>query len=126
MNMGMTYEEYWNGDIEMPRYYLRAYKQRQDDLNFWAWMQGAYVYEAVMRLVPAINPFSGQKTIPGYIEDPFPLTEAQREKIQKRKEREAFEKFRAGWKVFTKELNESFQQREEVTDDGGQRTDDGT
>lgn len=43
----MSSEEYWEGDISLPRYFLKAYKMRQEQTNYDAWLHGLYVYDAV-------------------------------------------------------------------------------
>ena len=51
LSLGMTYEEFWEGDISLPKFYREAEKLRVkracEDDNFQCWLQGLYVYEAV-------------------------------------------------------------------------------
>ena len=44
----MSLSEYWDGDSELPRYFLKSYKMRQEQINHEAWLHGLYVYDAVV------------------------------------------------------------------------------
>lgn len=47
----MTAEEYWEGDNTLPYFYRKAYKLRvknkRDENNFNAWLQGQYMLDAI-------------------------------------------------------------------------------
>jgi hypothetical protein len=45
--IGMSSAEYWSGDPSLVRYYRKAYRIRQEEKNNNAWLQGAYIYDAV-------------------------------------------------------------------------------
>lgn len=62
MAMGMTYDEYWNGDVLAPRMYREKYKlqQQQDDIK--AWMQGMYIYEVLCDVSPLFQ-FMSKKAV---------------------------------------------------------------
>lgn len=47
MSLGMTREEYWNGDIFLPLDYIEAELHRKKAKNWEAWLFGAYVCDAV-------------------------------------------------------------------------------
>lgn len=51
LNVGMTYDEFWEGDCRMTRAYLRAWKlkeeKRQSDIDLQAWLIGQYVMDAI-------------------------------------------------------------------------------
>lgn len=46
MSMGMSYDEFWEGDVALPKFYREAYKLKQErefeQANFNAWLQGFY------------------------------------------------------------------------------------
>ena len=71
----MTYEQFWDGDVELVKYYRQSWKLKQQIKNQDYWLQGAYVYEAVLRASPILNPFAkkGTKPVP-YLEQPYDLT----------------------------------------------------
>lgn len=51
LNVGMTYDDFWNGDCQMTRFYYKAWKikreREEDDLDVLAYYVGAYVMEAI-------------------------------------------------------------------------------
>lgn len=82
----MSYEQYWYGDPWMTRAYAQAYLNRRKIENENAWIQGAYIANAVT--VAIANTF-GKKKI-DYLKQPldlFPKTEAE-EKAEIREERQ--------------------------------------
>ena len=74
--IGMTYDEYWNGDNCLPRYYRKKHKLQRAEANHMAWMQGAYVYEAILACAPTLNALSKNKEPVPYRDAPIPLTHA--------------------------------------------------
>ena len=88
--MGMTYEQFWQGDVTMTKAYLKAYKVRQKeqvDINEWnIWKQGMYIYEALCDVSPVLHAFSrkGTKPLP-YPRVPYGM-EDKIEKIEENKE----------------------------------------
>ena len=72
--MGMTPEQFWNGDCSLTVAYRKAYEMKQEADNTRLWLQGAYIYDAISRLIPIMQPFAkkGTKAIP-YLEKPYPL-----------------------------------------------------
>ena len=82
---GMTYEQYWHGDPWLVRAYAQAYLLRRKVDNEQAWIQGAYIANAVT--VAIANTFGKKKT--DYLKKPleiFPKTEAEK-KAEVREER---------------------------------------
>lgn len=76
----MTPEEYWDGDVWLVEYYREAEELRQKRMNAQAWLQGAYVYDAVGRLAPILHPFAKKGTNPQpYPARPYGEKEAQPE-----------------------------------------------
>ena len=70
ISIGMTYEQFWEGDLEITKYYLKAYKmksKREAELKEWhMWKQGVYMYEALCDVSPILHAFSkkGAKPLP--------------------------------------------------------------
>lgn len=73
MAMGMTPDEFWDGENELPKYYREAKKIRDEEANHHAWLQGLYIYDAIGRLAPALKAFSKRKP-EKYMAEPYPLT----------------------------------------------------
>lgn len=78
--MGMTPEQFWEGDSDLVVAYRKAFEMKQEADNQRLWLQGAYIYDAISRLVPIMHPFAkkGTKAIP-YLEKPYPLNEGNAE-----------------------------------------------
>lgn len=60
--MGMTYEQYWEGDSDLVRFYRKAQEIRRDEMNRQAWLQGMYVYEAIADIAPILHAFAKKGT----------------------------------------------------------------
>jgi len=73
MAMGMTYDEYWNGDAELPRFYREAHRLRRIQENHNAWLHGLYVYHAMSSVSPLFRDLVKDHTAEKYLEQPFDL-----------------------------------------------------
>lgn len=60
--MGMTYEQFWEQDSWLVRYYRKAYEIKQEEFNRNAWLQGMYVYEAIADIAPILHAFAKKGT----------------------------------------------------------------
>lgn len=81
MAIGMTYQEYWYEDCWLSEYYLKAYKIKQEQKNQELWLQGVYIYEALIDVSPILHPFSKKGTKPlEYPKKPYSLFEDKKEK----------------------------------------------
>ena len=78
--MGMTPEQFWEGDSNLVVAYRKAFEMKQDADNFNLWLQGKYVYDAISCLIPIMHPFAkkGTKAEP-YLDKPYPLKEGNTE-----------------------------------------------
>lgn len=90
MSIGMSYDEFWNGDVTMVRAYRKAQELRDRRRNQELWLQGMYVYEAICNVSPILHAFAkkGTKPVP-YPAEPYAITE---DEIREREEREARKK----------------------------------
>lgn len=85
--IGMTYEQYWEGDSKLVIAYREAYKLRRKTENENAWLQGLYFYDAFAVVMSKVFSKHGAKQTE-YLQRPldiFPLTE------EEKKQREAEE-----------------------------------
>lgn len=78
--MGMTPEQFWEGDSNLVVAYRKAFEMKQEADNRRLWLQGAYIYDAISCLVPIMHPFAkkGTKAEP-YLDKPYPLKEGNTE-----------------------------------------------
>lgn len=112
--IGMTTEQYWDGDASLPKYYRQAAQIKQDLQNQNLWLQGLYIYEALLDVCPVYHTFAkrGTKAIP-YRSEPIPLRESQQEK----RERKADNKAKVAMESFAVAFNRKF--KEKPQDKGG-------
>ena len=73
MSIGMTYDEYWNGDNQLPKYFRKKHNLEREEKNFFLWLQGAYVYEAILDASPALRAFSKKTKPVPYRSEPIDL-----------------------------------------------------
>lgn len=78
LSIGMSYELYWYGEPNLVKAFREADEMRVDRMNYEAWLQGLYVYQAVGALYPVFNPFSKQKKAEEYLKEPIVITERAR------------------------------------------------
>ena len=86
MSYGMSFDEYWNEDAYLVKFYRDAYKLkiRYDDV--FMWKQGMYIYEALCDVSPILHAFSKKGTKPLQYRTK-PMSEQQKEmKTEKEKE----------------------------------------
>lgn len=107
----MDYDLFWNQDCELVKYYRKAATIKRDMDNQHAWLQGAYVYEAIADLLPALQ-FNAKnaKTKP-YRSEPFPLGGKAPEKV-KEIEKKQTEKAKQFMEMFMISNNERFKRKE--------------
>ena len=79
LSIGMTYEQFWDGDPYLAKYYRQADEMRIERKNQELWLQGMYFYEALCDVSPILHAMARKGTKPNpYSEQPYPITERQR------------------------------------------------
>lgn len=83
----MTWEQYWYGETWMVRAFRKADELKQRRINENLWLQGRYVYDALLCVSPIMHAFAGKdaKPIP-YHEKPYPITADEQEEERKKRE----------------------------------------
>ena len=116
--MGMTYEQYWDGDVLAHKAFREAKKLRLAEANQLAWLQGMYVYEVLMDVTPYLKAFSKGRPKP-YPKEPYDLFKEQREAREEREARERYERIKAGVAAFAKAQKErrAKESKEQEVDD---------
>lgn len=96
LSIGMTYEQFWEGEADLPIYYRKAHRLRLKHLNEESWLLGRYVYDAFCAASPLLHAFAknGTKANP-YLTEPYPSDADELEKRRQNRMREAAENFRA-------------------------------
>lgn len=114
--MGMTYDEYWNKSPSLVRAYRKAWQMKREQKNYEMWMQGMYIYNALLCVAPVMRTsFGGGKVEPGkYPDRPYPMSEKEAQEREAEKDRENFERFLAQLKADSKRIHDQQQEVSEV------------
>lgn len=106
----MTYEQYWNGDCTLVKYYRKADEIRKERVNEELWLQGLYVYEAICDVSPILHAFAKKGTKPQpYSEKPYAITETQHKRAEEEKERKRVEKAKRFMEALMKSNNKKYE-----------------
>lgn len=97
MSIGMSYDDFWNGDVSMAGAYRKAQELRDRRKNQELWLQGMYIYEALCDVSPLFRFTMKSGTIEPlpYVKEPYPITEADVQEREQRKLREMEERMKA-------------------------------
>lgn len=121
LSIGMSYEQYWEMDCDLVKYYRKAADIKRDLMNQNAWLVGLYVYEAIGDNAPILNIAAkkGTKPLP-YRASPFELNvKSDDSGSKKKKERSSDMKAKAVMEMFMVANNKKFEKSGET--DAGQR-----
>ena len=93
LSIGMTPEQYWDGDCALVKYYRKADELRTEKRNQEMWLQGMYIYEAICDVSPILHAFAkkGAKPHP-YPSKPYAINEKQIRQEREERERKIAEK----------------------------------
>lgn len=93
LSMGMTYDQYWNQDCELVKYYRKAQEIRNQQRNQDLWLQGMYIYDAILCASPILRSFAKKGTKPNpYPSKPYVTTEKERRAEEEAKQKAIMEK----------------------------------
>lgn len=111
ISIGMTPEQYWDGDYDLPIYYRKAYELLRERRNEELWLQGLYFYEALGNISPLLHAFAkdGTRAQP-YSAYPYPVTKKQLREYKAREKEsqiQAVKTFVEGW---AKAVNKNMEQ----------------
>ena len=110
LSIGMTYEQYWEGDCTLVKYYRKAEELRNEKRNQELWLQGMYVYEAICDVSPILHAFAkkGAKPTP-YSTKPYPLTDKQVKRDEEEKQRKLVEKGKRFMEAMATSINKKYE-----------------
>lgn len=103
MAIGMSYDDYWNGDPDMAQAYIKAHEIKNEQKNQEMWLQGWYVFKAIEISLYNQPAFAKPPKYEPYLKEPVritPLTEEEREAEEQKKLDEVvayFENFQKNW-----------------------------
>ena len=110
LSIGMTPEQYWDGDCMLVKYYRKAEELRNEKRNQELWLQGMYIYEALCDVSPILQAFAkkGAKPTP-YSEKPYPLTSKNTERDEEEKQRRLTEKGKRFMEAMAMSINKKYE-----------------
>ena len=120
MSIGMSYDEFWDQDVNMVKAYRKAYELREKRKNEELWLQGMYFYEALCDASPLFR-FSMKKgTIKPepYVKEPYPITAAEVREREEREARKKEERLKAEFAAFAERLRKKMPQEAHSLNDG--------
>lgn len=116
--IGMTYDQFWNQDVCLVKAYREADKIKRDLRNQDLWLQGAYIYEAILDAAPVLR-FSlnrkPPKPIP-YRDQPIDIHGVGRKQDEKQEkplsvEEKSDKKAKAMMEMFMVSINKKFEKK---------------
>ena len=117
--IGMTPEQYWEGDPSLVRFYRKADKINKDRENQRLWLQGAYFYNALINASPILHAFAKRGTKPKpYPDKPYGIDEKSVSDNRGSREKAEFEKKKAIMTAWAAGINKRFANKE-VKEDAG-------
>ncbi len=110
LSIGMTYEQFWEGDPTLVIYYRKAEELRNKQRNQELWLQGLYIYDALCDVAPILHAFAKKGTKPNpYPSEPYPLTAKEHKQVEDDKERKLAEKGKKMMESYMASLNKRFE-----------------
>ena len=105
----MSSAEYWEGDPKLAQYYRKAYQIKQEEINYIAWLQGLYEYDAVSTaLHNALRGFGKNKPpAKDYAKQPYEFNNKVKTEAEKAKEVEIEQEKAAAWMENFVRMNQS-------------------
>lgn len=109
MSIGVSYDDFWNGEFEITKFALKAdeYTQRRKNSEFW--LNSIYIFRAILDAAPAYKEFSNQnETISYSVKEPFPLSKKEIEKQAEKEKEEKMNRIKDYMISFAKQNNEKY------------------
>lgn len=122
LSIGMTYEQFWDGDCWLAKSYRDAHNLRIKRENEMAWLQGRYVYDAICAVSPLLHAFAKNGTTAHpYLERPYPSSMEEVREREVQRLRDAADNFRAfveakNAQLRSKEVNSDANEHRPITD----------
>ena len=109
LSIGMTPEQFWDGDPTLAKYYRQADELKTERKNQELWLQGMYIYEALCDVAPILHSMAKKGTKPRpYPEQPYSITEKQRKRENEEKERKIANKGKLFMEQLMRQNNAKF------------------
>ena len=108
MSIGVSYDDFWNGEFEITKFALEADKITRKRKNSEAWLNSIYFFRALIDASPAFHDFStgGERNISYSVKEPFPIGTKEIEKRNEENQMNEVLDIRERLLSFTKTHNE--------------------
>ena len=107
--MGMTEEQYYDKDCALVKAYRKADKLKQERKNRELWLEGAYIYHALIRASPLFHDFAKPGTTARpYLSEPIAITKEQTVKKEEDLAKQNFDKGKRFMEIFAIGFNKKF------------------
>ena len=110
MSIGMSYDDFWNGDVSMVVAYRKANELQDKRRNQELWLQGKYVYDALCLASPLFRFSTKPVKAEPYVKEPYPITASELRELEERKAREEEERFKAEFALYVERLQKKMSQ----------------
>lgn len=107
--IGMTYDQFWNDDPTLVKAFRKAEEIKTTKANQMAWLQGRYIYDAILRVTPVIG---GHEPIE-YLSEAYPIGDTAIEKAQEKQEETNRAKAKQFMEMFAVNNNARFSEKGE-------------
>lgn len=87
MQMGMSWEQYWYGDVRMTASFIEAHRLKRREENERLWLQGMYFFDGMSRVLSNAFAKKGAKKL-DYPDKPYPLFEKPKTQAEIERENE--------------------------------------
>lgn len=77
MQLGMTWEQYWFGDVRMTASFIEAHRLKRREENERLWLQGMYFFDGMSRIMNNVFAEKGSQH-QDYPDKPYPLFEGEK------------------------------------------------
>ena len=119
MSIGMSYEAFWDDDVDKVKAYREAQILRDKRQNEMLWVHGIYVRDALMSTVG--NMLSGKKGDRfEYPKEPHPVTVDQLREKEERDAKIKEERFKAEFALFAEQMRKKMPIEAHPTTKGGE------
>lgn len=114
LSIGMTEEQYWDRDCELVKAYRKADEMRTERNNMMMWLQGKYIYDAMLEVSPIFHAFAKRGTKPQpYAKEPYPITQQRAKEIAQEKEQARYNRNKVFMETFKVKNNQAFKEIEQ-------------
>lgn len=119
MSLGMSYDDFWNQNVDIARAYRKADELKRRRQNEVLWIQGLYVRDALACTVG--NMFAGKGSQKHeYPKEPYAITEQEIEEREEREERIRQERIRANFAAFAARMRKKMPDEAHPESKGGE------